>query len=198
MKLFWRIFTSFLTTCMLLLAVLLLGVRLLGLTPYTVLFSSMEPAFPVGALIYIRQIPTEEIELGDAISFVLNDDLVVATHRVVGVDPEAMHFITKGDANSSVDGAPVHFNNVLGKVVFSVPYLGYLANFITSSQGRYLAIALVLLLLLLLILPDLFAADKQTEQAASDEQNTDPEDTKQAKRAPSLVGQGFNHRTDKR
>ncbi len=143
------------------LAATLVGVRLFGYTPYTVLSSSMEPKFPVGSLIYVQAVEPDSIMVGDPITFVLNEDLLIATHRVVEVDKEQSHFITKGDANESIDGSPVHFKNVLGRVSFSIPYLGYIAHYIGTEQGRYIAIAFVLLLLLLLILPELFSANKK-------------------------------------
>lgn len=183
MKFFWNALTSIMSASIVLLATLLVGVRLLGFSPYTVLSSSMEPAYPVGSLIYIRQIPSEDINVGDAITFVMNEDLLVATHRVVEVDSQAMSFRTKGDANDIVDGAPVHFNNVLGKVVFSIPYLGYVANYVSSSQGRYIAIVIVLFLLLLLVLPGLFTADKKANRNGEENDVVNPDTDSDVKRA---------------
>ncbi len=184
MKYFWSVLSSIMCASIVLLAALLVGVRLFGLSPFTVLSSSMEPAYPVGALIYVRQIPSDSIQVGDAISFVMNEDLVVATHRVVDIDSEALQFTTKGDANAIVDGSPVHFNNVLGKVVYSIPYLGYVAHYIGSTQGRYIAIAIILFFLLLLVLPGLFAADKKPvpDEQADNVKNSDVHDD--VKRAP--------------
>lgn len=173
MKAAVRTFTTIFSMLIVILAILLVGVRLIGLTPYTVLSSSMEPAYRVGSLIYVRDIPVESIEIGDAITFVMNDDLQIATHRVVDKDTSEQHFRTKGDANESIDGAPVHFNNVLGRVAFSIPYLGYVANYINSGQGRWVAITVVAILFLLLILPDLFTADKKKKKDQT-EDNADP------------------------
>ncbi len=68
-----------------LLAVLLVGVRLVGLTPYTVLSGSMEPTYHVGSLIYVKKVDPAEVKIGDPITFVVNEDLLVATHRVVDI-----------------------------------------------------------------------------------------------------------------
>ena len=72
-----------LVLCVFILAMLLAGIRLLGFSPYAVLIGSMEPAYHVVALIYVEKVAPEEIKFGDPITFVLNDDLVVATHCVV-------------------------------------------------------------------------------------------------------------------
>lgn len=153
------------------LAALLVGVRLFGLTPYSVLSGSMEPTYHVGSLIYVEKVDPSEIEVGDPITFVLNEDLVVATHRVVEIDAENEHFYTKGDANDAPDAAPVYFKNLLGRPVFTIPYLGYAADFLSSRQGMIVGICGFIILLLLMFFPDIMRAvdgkdkkkDSQTE-----------------------------------
>ena len=134
-------------------AILLAGTRLIGLTPYTVISGSMEPKFAVGSLIYVRSIEAEKIQVGDPITFVMNEDLLVATHRVVEITPEG-NFITKGDANNTIDGTPVHPNNVLGKPIFSIPYLGYISVFLSSMQGRVVLGVLGVLILISMLVPE--------------------------------------------
>lgn len=82
----WNGFTTVLVLLVVVLAVLLAGVRLIGLTPFTVLSGSMEPAYHVGSLIYVRKTPPEDIQVDDVITYVVNEDLLVSTHRVVAVD----------------------------------------------------------------------------------------------------------------
>ncbi|MGN0680984.1 MAG: signal peptidase I [Candidatus Fimisoma sp.] len=154
----WNIFTTIIVVIVVLLAVLLVGVRIAGFDVYTVLSGSMEPAFHVGSLIYVKNVSPEEIQVGDPITFVLNEDLVVATHRVVEIDAENQYFYTKGDANDYVDGVPVHFNNLIGTPVFSIPYLGYFADFIQHPPGMYVAISVGAVLLLLIFLPEILSA----------------------------------------
>ncbi len=84
-----------------LLAVALVGVRLVGLEPYVILSGSMEPVYPVGSLVYVQRMDADRIAVGDPIAFVMNEDLVVAIHRVIGVDAAAQQFETKGDANAA-------------------------------------------------------------------------------------------------
>ena len=85
MRKLWGFISTLLVIVMILLAMLLVGVRLIGLTPYAVLSGSMEPTYHVGALIYVKDIPPEEITIGTPITFVVNEDLLLATHRVVDV-----------------------------------------------------------------------------------------------------------------
>lgn len=147
------------------LAVLLVGVRLIGLQVFTVLSGSMEPTYHVGALIYVKKVDPMELEAGDVITFMLDED-TVATHRVVEVvpdeeDPSVIRFRTKGDANDNVDGGLVHYKNVLGTPVFTIPMLGYLASYIQNPPGTYVAISVGAVLLLLVFLPDLFTQEEK-------------------------------------
>ena len=105
---------------------ILLFPRLFNLTPYAVVSGSMEPSISVGSLVYISKKDFDEISKGDVITFVLNEDLIVATHRVIDIDKKDKTFITKGDANNTNDASPVYFKNLLGVVRYSIPIFGYL------------------------------------------------------------------------
>jgi len=95
----------------------------------------------------------------------LSED-TVSTHRIVEVvpdeeDPAVLRFSTKGDANEAVDGTLVHYKNILGTPVFAIPYLGYLASYISSPPGSYVAISAGAVFLALMFLPDIFAEPKR-------------------------------------
>ena len=81
----WNFISTLLVIVAVLLAVALVGVRLVGLTPYAVLSGSMEPTYHVGSLIYVKAIAPEEIEVGMPLTFIVNEDLLLATHRVVDI-----------------------------------------------------------------------------------------------------------------
>ena len=72
----------------------------------------------------------------------------------------------KGDANDVEDGTLVHYKNVIGKPVFSIPKLGYLASYIQQPPGLYMAISVSALFLALMFIPDLLKEDEEetTEQ----------------------------------
>ena len=150
------------------LAVLLVGVRLAGLQVFAVLSGSMEPAYPVGSLIYVRRADPLTLRSGDVITFLL-DENTVATHRIVEVVPDdtdatVVRFRTKGDANSAEDGTLVHCKNVIGTPVFRIPYLGYAADYIQHPPGTYVAVSVGALLLLLVFLPDLLFSSAKPDQ----------------------------------
>lgn len=115
-KKIWNRITSVIVVAVVVLALLLVGVRLIGLQVFTVLSGSMEPDYPVGSLIYVKKVDASELEVGDVITFMLDED-TVATHRIVKVledenDPTVLRFRTKGDANDTEDrgdGEPLVF-----------------------------------------------------------------------------------------
>jgi len=159
----WNAVTTVLVSVVVVFALLLVGARLFGMQVFTVLSGSMEPNYPVGSLIYVQPAEPEDIKVDDVITFVLPDE-TPATHRVVRIDAENEHFYTKGDANDEEDGSPVYFKNLLGKPVFTIPYLGYVASYIQQPPGMYVAIAGAAILLILVFIPDLFKEDKKKEE----------------------------------
>ncbi len=171
----WNIITSILVGLVLLLAIALVGVRLFGFQVYSVLSGSMEPTYHTGALLYVKEVDHTTLDTGDVITFMLNEE-TVATHRITGVvpdeeDPSVLRFRTKGDANESEDGRLVHYKNIIGTPVFSIPYLGYVADLIQNPPGTYVAISAGAVLLLLLFLPDLlFSDDEKKEKTGKFEQ----------------------------
>ena len=167
-KKIWIWISGVLVGIVVLLAIALVGVRLIGLEPYVVLSGSMEPTYHVGSLIYVKDVDPYELESGDVITFMLDED-TVATHRIVEVVPDetdstVVRFKTKGDANAAEDGSLVHYKNVIGSPVFTIPQLGYVANYIQNPPGTYIAISAGAILLLLVFLPDLFGSDDEKDQ----------------------------------
>lgn len=182
-KRIWESVTNILVALVVVLAVLLVGARLVGFQVFTVLSGSMEPTYHTGSLIYVKDVDYTEIEAGQVITFMLDED-TVATHRVVEVVPDetdstVLRYRTKGDANDAEDGSLVHYKNVLGSPVFSIPKLGYLANFIQNPPGMYIAISAGAILLLLVFLPDLLFEDEKEgeEKKAKEKQKKEDEES---------------------
>ncbi len=114
------------------------GVRL-----FNVMSGSMEDTLPVGSVIIVTEQETGELAEGDIITFISNDPLFygeIVTHRIVEIADfqGSVMFITKGDANEDRDQAAAIPANVIGKVVFNIPLLGYVLNFIRTKLGYFL------------------------------------------------------------
>ena len=146
MKIFCKILSWVVMIVFVSLAVCLVGVRAFGYTPYSVISGSMEPTYKTGSLVFVKNVPVQSIKTGDAISFVIDKNLTVATHRVIDISDDGEYFYTKGDANSSPDPSPVYYKNIIGKATFSISYLGYFAIWISSMTVK-ICIASVILIL---------------------------------------------------
>ena len=162
-KKIWNIISTALVVLMVVSAVFLMGSRLLGFQCYNVISPSMEPVYGVGDLLYVKKVDPSTIKDGDIITFIINEDLVVGTHRVVRVDSENQRFYTKGDANEIEDQSPVHFNNVIGIPQFSIPKLGYVSDFVQNPPGMYITIGIGIILILIVFLPDMIGKKKEEE-----------------------------------
>lgn len=163
LKKVWNIVSTVLVVLIVLCAVFLMGSRLMGFRVFNVISGSMESEYSVGDLIYVKEVDVNSIKVGDPITFILNEDLVVATHRVVEIDAENQHFYTKGDANETADSSPVHFNNVIGVPKFSIPMLGYVSDFIQNPPGTYITVGVGLVLIIAVFLPDMVGKKKKDE-----------------------------------
>ena len=158
-------------------ALLLAGARVLGLQVYTVLSGSMEPNYHVGSIIYVKEVDPTALQVGDAISFMISDN-TVATHRIVEVlpdenNPSVIRFRTKGDNNDIEDTNPVHCNNVLGKVVGTIPLLGYVSDFVQNPPGTYITLGAAAILVLAVFLPDIIGGIRELKE----EEKSEPEQT---------------------
>lgn len=98
-----------------------------------VLSGSMEPEINKGGIVAVK--PDQDYKIGDVINF--QDGSESVTHRINDmriVGGEAK-YITKGDANNAPDRREISKKEVLGKVIFDVPYLGYLVSFVQKPVG---------------------------------------------------------------
>ncbi len=145
---------------MIALAAVLLVPRLLGMQSFAVLTGSMDPAVPVGTLVFTK--PQASYAAGDIITF-LDDNGIVVTHRVVSADADAGTYVTKGDANNVADPLPAEASNVIGRVVFQVPYLGAVSEKLKTRAGINIACGVILVLFLSILLPTVISDHKRTK-----------------------------------
>ena len=167
-KKIWNVISGILVAVVVVLAIALVGVRLVGLNPFVVLSGSMEPEYHVGSLIYVKDVDYKTLQAGDDITYLIDEDTVV-THRIIEVlvdeeDPTVIRYFTQGIANDVPDAVSVHYKNIIGKPVFTIPYLGYVSNYIQNPPGMYVAMAAAAILILLVFLPDLFEDDKKKKE----------------------------------
>lgn len=112
----------------------------------TVLSGSMEPSIPTGSLVVVR--PEKTYQKGEVISFKNPLDLKsIVTHRIYKLSLLEGSYVTKGDANKVPDLSEVRKGNILGKVTYSVPYVGYFAEFTKTKNGLVLIVMVTTLII---------------------------------------------------
>lgn len=107
-----------------------------GISVKIVQSGSMEPAIKTGSIVVVK--PVSDYQVDDVITFVFSPtDQIPTTHRIVEerIVGGASRYITKGDANEDRDPREVLERNVDGKVLFSIPFLGYLLDFARQPLG---------------------------------------------------------------
>ena len=120
--------------------------EMIGFHMYHVISGSMEPTIKVGSLLYVREENVEEIKEEDIIAFYSSvEEGSIITHRVVKNNIVSGAFRTKGDANDTEDPTPVPYENFIGKVVLTIPYIGQLLTVMTSFYGKIASACVVLM-----------------------------------------------------
>lgn len=116
--------------------------------PFLIIISdSMIPALQIGDIVVIEAVQPHEIQKGDIIAYKPRIVTVaeIQVHRVQSTDYEAdghLFYITKGDANQNIDGFPLTYDDVLGRVAFKIPYI---ANVFSLFQNPFVLIGIVFL-----------------------------------------------------
>lgn len=154
-KIVLTIACAFITT----LFILFSGVRLFGYTPYIVTSGSMLPKYKIKSIVYTNtKIEFDELNVGDDITFKLQGSSL-ATHRIASINKKEQTVRTYGinnkDSNGEniLDGKITTKDEIIGRVDYTIPYLGYIYGFVGTIQGKIITIgAFVVLFILFKIL----------------------------------------------
>lgn len=122
---------------------------------YVVLTGSMVPEIMPKDVVITKKYDPKELEAGDIITFMPSDDRlsgIIVTHRIKNKYYDATTgrytFQTKGDANNTEDFALTDGNNVIGKVVFKIPMLGYVQEILATKGGLIIIVLIPCLIIL--------------------------------------------------
>lgn len=110
-----------------------------GYHSYLVQSGSMEPNILIGDVVITHKQSVYHVL--DAVTFNSLEANRVVTHRIVEIKDEPRgQFITKGDANREEDEAQITNSDIIGKVIFVIPKLGFLINFSQTILGLLILI----------------------------------------------------------
>ena len=172
----------------LVIAILLVGFTFIGprfgWETHPVLSGSMEPALKVGGIIVTKPERLENIQVGDIITFQAELGPKV-THRVVNiVEIEGkLHFQTKGDANEEPDPNFVSSKgDKMRKVVFHLPYLGFVAQFMKSKLAFLVFVGIPAIILIVWFGKDTWQGIKEEKEKRRLKATNHPEKGKKGQR----------------
>lgn len=115
------------------------GHNFFGYTFYIVETESMEDVFAPGDCIVTKAVfSRDDIKIGTDITFIRASDGETVTHRVIGMIPNEageLEYITKGTNNTNADTEPVAFENVLGRRIKTLSWLGQTVTFFRTPYG---------------------------------------------------------------
>ena len=102
--------------------------------PLAVATGSMTPNVNIGDIVIIKKCKAKEIKVNDVIEYKL--DKISVIHRVIAIEKkgEEKIYITKGDNNDRKDSLPVKENQIIGKIIVKVKYLGYPAVWFSKNS----------------------------------------------------------------
>ncbi|MEK7066319.1 MAG: signal peptidase I [Patescibacteria group bacterium] len=146
MNTIYKIFYYFFITAVIVVGVLLLTTlfKVPGNYELKIVKSgSMEPSIKTGSVVVIK--PSAEYIVGDIITFGKDDKKNIPTsHRVsaVRMNQGEMLYTTKGDANNAIDAKEISQKEIIGKVVFKLPYLGYVLDMAKKPIGFVLLVVI--------------------------------------------------------
>lgn len=102
---------------------------------------SMAPALQRGSLVVATPVQASQICLGDVIIYRTQNGDNLVCHRVVAIDDsETRKIVTRGDANLLSDANPVTGLNLVGRMWFAVPLLGFVAMFVNTLPGLMISL----------------------------------------------------------
>ncbi len=113
---------------------------------------SMEPAIRIGSIVVIK--PQDRYVIGDVVTFGQRGN-TPTTHRIVAesITEGELRYTTRGDANDVDDGRLIAPGEIIGKVLFSVPFVGYIVYAAQQPIGFF---ALIVVPMFYVIVSEMF------------------------------------------
>ena len=123
---------KWITMLILILLTIGFGAGFFTFKPVVILTGSMRPFIKPGDLIIIKKCAISDVGIGDVIEYKRENYKIV--HRVIAIsyNQGEVNLIVKGDANKKTDKRPVTSDQFVGKLEYTIPYIGYPSYFIKN------------------------------------------------------------------
>ena len=117
-------------------------VNILGYKSYIIKTNSMEPTISINDVVITKKVKKEKIKKGDVITFLQDGEVI--THRITQIDDNG-NYTTKGDNNNIEDIFKITYENIEGKHILTIPYLGKIVQAL-DNKIVFLIITLIILI----------------------------------------------------
>lgn len=135
-------------------------INLFGYKSYIIKTNSMEPTINVNDVLITKKVNKDEIKTGDVITFIKNGEVI--THRITQID-ENGEYTTKGDNNNIEDSFTINYDNIEGKHILTIPYLGRIVE-ILDNKIVFLIITLIILMFIFITIQKQERKDERKEK----------------------------------
>lgn len=149
MKKIFRILKNALCILICALFVLVAVMTAMGAKGYSVASDSMSPRLHRGDVVFVKAIPFEDLEKGDIVTVRFKGREGTYTHRIASIDYDKKEIRTAGDNTNTVDTEGASDSQIMGKVIFSIPLVGYLSLLLTDTT--YVAVIALFVLVIMVI-----------------------------------------------
>jgi signal peptidase len=142
----------------------------------TVRSGSMEPTISTGSVVVVR--PTSTYAVNDIITFgPVSKTKSPTTHRIIEVKQYSGYeaYITQGDANNGPDIREVVKRDVIGKVLFHVPYVGFVIAAVQKPIGFATVVGIPALFILVEEIKNIAVEIKKKAAARANVEHKDEE-----------------------
>lgn len=121
-------------------------INLFGYKSYIIKTNSMEPTININDVVITKKVEKQDIKIGDVITFLQDGEVI--THRITQIS-ENGEYSTKGDNNNIEDTFKITYENIEGKQILIIPYLGKIVQLL-DNKIVFLIITLIVLICMLM------------------------------------------------
>ncbi len=110
------------------------AIGIFPIKPVAIASGSMEDELFLGDIAIIQKCNANDVNVGDIIEYQMDGYTVI--HRIIEKTQRngKFYFVTKGDNNNSPDNKEVREDQLIGKIIFKIKYLGYPAIWLHIVQ----------------------------------------------------------------
>ena len=147
--------TAGILVCLMIFAALFTALTVFKYSFFTVTTASMQPVIPKGALILVHETEPQELAVGDSITF-MRDWRTSVTHMIADIYEDYQSsgkrgFVTQGINNENPDNNVLLEENIVGKVVLTIPAIGAGLYYLVENPYIILIVLGALILIALII-----------------------------------------------